>query len=210
MSQRLYIPAGTPGNPPAGLTAFGESTTADWTIQDTGGQGLAVEAYKATPDGFVFHGASLDGADSAETEVWVRYLAEAWNTYGLVFVRGSGGANTEAAYALSIDTNGKTGQPYLGINRWGSGIRQIGWRPVLKPKTFASGIVQARFQAFGDTLKARAWLDGTPEPSVWDLTVVDTVLSSAGKVGLMSPSIFSPFKVLAFGVGTDGDSAPSA
>ncbi|MGW9385412.1 poly-gamma-glutamate hydrolase family protein [Streptomyces globisporus] len=43
-----------------------------------------------------------------------------------------------------------------------------------------------RFQVTGSTLRARAWLDGSPEPVGWQLETSDASLTAAGDVGMRS------------------------
>ena len=43
-----------------------------------------------------------------------------------------------------------------------------------------------RFQLAGNTLRAKTWLQGTPEPPSWDVTAVDTALIGVGAIGVRS------------------------
>ncbi|MEU3563511.1 hypothetical protein [Kitasatospora sp. NPDC006786] len=57
-----------------------------------------------------------------------------------------------------------------------------------------------RFQTAGSTLRARAWLDGAPEPSVWQAETTDTALTAAGQIGtrsILSSTSTTPLPVTA-------------
>jgi phage replication-related protein YjqB (UPF0714/DUF867 family) len=41
-----------------------------------------------------------------------------------------------------------------------------------------------RFQVAGTALRARVWLDGATEPTVWDVDTTDTALTAAGQIGM--------------------------
>lgn len=59
--------------------------------------------------------------------------------------------------------------------------------------TFTTGLTHAagtrfsvRFQVVGTTLRARAWLTSSAEPSTWQLTATDSSITGAGLVGMRS------------------------
>lgn len=64
-----------------------------------------------------------------------------------------------------------------------------------------------RFRTNGDSLQYKKWEDGSSEPSSWTLSVTDSVLSS-GETGIHAIDI-SSYELAEFGVGTDGDTAPT-
>lgn len=69
-----------------------------------------------------------------------------------------------------------------------------------------------RLQRSGTTVRARWWPVADTEPAAWQISATDSTLSS-GWVGLSSFASFgagTPIYVDAFGVGTGGDSAPTA
>lgn len=45
---------------------------------------------------------------------------------------------------------------------------------------------RVRFQVTGSALRARAWLDGQPEPAAWNAEASDTSLTTAGQIGMRS------------------------
>lgn len=65
-----------------------------------------------------------------------------------------------------------------------------------------------RMRANGDDFRGKFWADGTTEPSGWDATTTQTDVTAAGRVGLErgGPTI----RIGAFGVGTNGDTAPTS
>jgi hypothetical protein len=62
--------------------------------------------------------------------------------------------------------------------------------------------IHLQFDAFGDTLALTAWADGTPQPAIPQLTVIDTTYSGSGRVAVIgqrgSPSttVFRFFEVV--------------
>lgn len=65
-----------------------------------------------------------------------------------------------------------------------------------------------RFQVDGSDLKMRFWQDGSSEPSTWAIETTDSRISS-GMVGFGTPYFTAGYTIDAFGVGTNGDSAPT-
>ena len=210
MAKYVWQASGADNSTPVGLTAYGDGVSTDWKIATVASQ-KAVTAYRAGSGTGLF-GASLDAAatDSgrADAEIWLRYYRG--NATGLAFVRGSGGAGTESAYALKGSINGKTSQPLFNIQAYYSNTF-VGYSNVTKSSSWTStSILQARFRVSGTTVQFRVWLDTDAEPSTWDQTLTDTNVSGVGLVGIASASISAAFSVFSFGVGTGGDSAPTS
>lgn len=67
-----------------------------------------------------------------------------------------------------------------------------------------------RLQVIGTTIRGRVWADGASEPSGWDISVTDTAISSPGAAGVSCGTVTSADSTYSqFGVGTDGDPAPT-
>jgi hypothetical protein len=68
-----------------------------------------------------------------------------------------------------------------------------------------------RFRANGDTISAKIWNEAESEPSPWDVTVSDTSIDS-GLLGMyMYSGLYNVHIYLfEFGIGTNGDSAPTS
>ena len=67
-----------------------------------------------------------------------------------------------------------------------------------------------RFRINGSSVKARYWLDGDTEPGTWDVDTTDSTYSTAGQVGVLAGSGSQIQDWRYFGVGTNGDTAPTS
>lgn len=63
-------------------------------------------------------------------------------------------------------------------------------------------------QSDGDFHRIKWWEDGTGEPGTWNLEVEETVVSSSGDSGFLL-DYTTKVHIYRFGVGTNGDTAPS-
>lgn len=86
-------------------------------------------------------------------------------------------------------------------------LAEVSWTPNI-PQW-----VWQRFRVNGTSLKFRRWDDGDAEPSTWQIEITDSSVTAAGSVGLGQPATgpgqtdIALFDV--FGVGTNGDPAPT-
>lgn len=76
-----------------------------------------------------------------------------------------------------------------------------------EPHTFPSGWLITRMRAEGNQISVKTWVDGQPEPDVWDLTATDTNLTD-GAVGLRTLASAHWREVDWVGVAIDGKTAP--
>lgn len=67
-----------------------------------------------------------------------------------------------------------------------------------------------RLRANGDSFKIRVWEDGGSEPGTWDIETTDSTYSTAGYVGLFKGANTNEHVWKKFGVGTNGDTAPTS
>jgi hypothetical protein len=78
-------------------------------------------------------------------------------------------------------------------------------------KTTSSGTwCWVRFRVNAGTMKARLWADGDGEPGTWDVDTTDSNYTTAGHVGCKKATNTTTQKWRYFGVGTNGDTAPSS
>lgn len=68
----------------------------------------------------------------------------------------------------------------------------------------------ARLRCNGTTIRARFWKDGTSEPGTWDVDVTDSGVSGTGWVGVLQFDGLDTVDYDVFGVGTNGDAAPTS
>ena len=66
-----------------------------------------------------------------------------------------------------------------------------------------------RLRANGSSFKVRVWEDGGSEPGTWDIETTDSTYSTAGYVGLFKGANTNEHVWKKFGVGTNGDAAPT-
>lgn len=89
-------------------------------------------------------------------------------------------------YEAKVEFN-TSHQILLSISKRVGGTDTVLAGPVLTSLTQTiGGTVRLRFQVIGTALKARIWMDGTSEPSVWTLTATDSTFASAGSYGCRS------------------------
>ncbi len=147
-----------------------------------------------------------------EIDVYVVYRRPAVSQGGefsaQVGVRGSGSASTIEAYILGPrSTQPYPGSEYLRAGRYTNG----GNFTILsdyETNTLSDTWYCSRIRISGTSIKMRRWLEGDPEPSTWDNETTDSVISGEGWVGLFGFND-SETHVKAFGVGTNGDPAPT-
>lgn len=74
-----------------------------------------------------------------------------------------------------------------------------------------ANIYKQRVRVEGDLLRARIWLAADPEPADWQLSATGLGIADPGAVGYFQFSNTTNFfnRVLALGIGTDGDPAPT-
>ena len=67
-----------------------------------------------------------------------------------------------------------------------------------------------RFRINGSAYKAKVWADGDAEPGTWNIESTDSTYSTAGSVGLLKGNNTTAHEWSMFGVGTNGDTAPTS
>jgi len=66
-----------------------------------------------------------------------------------------------------------------------------------------------RSHVVGTAVKSKSWFASVSEPASWDVEGTNTIVSASGGVGIYS-GWQGTFRIIAIGVGTDGDAAPSS
>ena len=103
---------------------------------------------------------------SAEAKLWLRGSGS-WST-----TAGSE-SNQTSGYFVSLDM----GANQLRIKKTSPGESTLASGTVT-PNFAANTNYRVRFQAYGTTLRARIWVDGTPEPSTWTVTTTDAAYTT--------------------------------
>ena len=155
---------------------------------------------------------SLDAVDSdanRETvEILLKYKTSAWNsTHYIGVARGSDSdtSGTSAGYYVALRS---TAIRTYYKNSGGS-LTQISSTTL--STLSADTYYWLRLRCNSTTIQARTWADGGSEPGTWDCDATDTSGPGVvdGYVGLYAPNA-STHTWDAFGVGTNGDTAPSS
>jgi hypothetical protein len=120
-----------------------------------------------------------------------------------VLVRGSGADTTKTGYALYIFGND------LSIAKYVNNVYSLIQTADLT--LLADTWYWMRFRVNGTSLKARIWANGSSEPGTWTIdSVTDSSISGTGFVGAIAFDSAADPSYDQFGIGTNGDTAPSA
>lgn len=130
------------------------------------------------------------------------YVDSTSTTQRYYWVRGSTSGASRTGYSLrvrttSIDVYRNNGSTFTTIAGATISISSGTWCWV-------------RFRVNGTALRARIWADGDSEPGTWDVDTTDSTYSTAGHVGLLKGNNTNTQLWRYFGVGTNGDTAPSS
>lgn len=189
------------------------SSLTGWTDQDIGsGTQFSVSGSTITSASSTAEILSLDAVDSdadrESCEILLKYKTSAWNsTHYIGIARGSdsGSATTLAGYIVALRS---TAIRTYYKNSGGS-ITQIATATLSALST--DTYYWVRLRCNGTSIKAKVWADGGSEPGTWDCDATDTSGPGAvdGYAGIYSPNA-STHTWDSFGVGTNGDTAPSS
>lgn len=203
--------AGALGDPlPSGWTdAVLESSLTGNEIVTGGSDDRVFRYHSFGSGGTSFRAAKFDtvGIVSGEVEVFAKVRSGTTNFDGAaVTVCGSGSLSSGDATGYSAQLFSDNELRLRKIS--GSGSSYIG--SFALASTIAEGVWHNLRLQLGPSgaLKAKVWLDTEAEPGTWQLEVTDTSFTS-GWVGLSTGYQFSYREADHFGVGTNGDSAPT-
>ncbi|SDQ68173.1 PKD domain-containing protein [Quadrisphaera sp. DSM 44207] len=203
-------PAPAPGQVLA-ADAFARTTTSGWGPAETGGAwttsggttAVTGGAGRATVSAGRTSASTLDAVSATASDVRAAVSVDAAPTGGGVYASviarrvGTGGYHARARVTA-------TGAVTLALSSVASGTETVLKSVSLTGPALAPGQrLLVRVQAVGTaptTLRARAWVEGTPEPADWQLTATDSTaaLQAAGGVGLstyLSASATAPLTV---------------
>lgn len=136
-----------------------------------------------------------------DVELWVKYVATNSNQDAApAFARGVG-LGASGRNMVRSDWRARNGRISRLLNGTFNNLAQT---PV-----FHEGILGcARASFIGENFKSKWWAEASGEQSVWDLELQNSDFDHGGRVGIFIWSSH-PLQVYAFGVGTEGDPAPS-
>ena len=199
----------TTGSAPSDWTARWVTTNVTYSIVDdagaTGGKVFRAAVTAIGRIGISWNDIDSDG-DRSNAEIFTRFRTSIVRAYSATigpFVRGSGTGTNVTAYFLGIPDGNK-----YGVNEYVSGtfasISTVSF--TLSANTW----YYSRFRVNGSDLKAKFWSGAIgDEPASWGIETTDTSISAAGWVGLWNLSD-ATHEYDVFGVGTNGDTAPSS
>jgi hypothetical protein len=174
--------------PPSGWTSQWEATvTALVTAQANlpAGKGPLVDKGGAPADSFLaWADAGTDAGADCELLALIRPDADGGTTdnrFG-VALRASGGLGARTGYLALFQSSTPGARDRLRIGKLVAGVYTQLADVAFSWVTGASYLL--RFRARDVALKAKAWIDGTPEPDVWTLTAADPTISGAGLMGV--------------------------
>lgn len=179
-------------------TAAGNDAPA-WSIVNTN----ELQATSASSHNELLAWNDIDGdANRADVELLFQYYNDSATASQRVAGVRMATSGTRTGYAVrvrtnSIDTYRFTGLTFTAITN--------------SAVSFSSGTwCWVRFRVNGTTVRARIWADGDSEPGTWDCDSTDSTYSTAGHVGPLKGANTNTQKWRKFGVGTNGDTAPSS
>jgi phage replication-related protein YjqB (UPF0714/DUF867 family) len=97
-------------------------------------------------------------------------------------VLAAGGSHFPALVARAADVN--TQQVIVSVRKRVGGTETLISATTTALTHAANARFRVRLQVSGTALRARAWLDGTTEPTTWDVDTTDTALTAAGQIGM--------------------------
>ena len=185
----------------------------DWTEQwNTAGTFAVTSGNLDVPAGVSgdWRGLSWNDIDSDGNRATVEVLALITTPSSLstavypIFVRGAGADESATNYSVRISTSTFRTYQCSGTDT----PTQVG---TVSGTYSTSTDYWIRLRADGSSIKAKIWT-GTAgdEPGTWDLDSTDATHATAGWAGVSQYAGTSGFTVKQFGVGTNGDTAPSS
>lgn len=200
---------------PAGWRKRGATASTSTIVADGGATGGKLLRFQTESDASSVRGLSWDAVDAdkdrddVEVVMRFRYASGINTTSAYVFARGLGtttyntnswyGATTGISSGNRVLTKRVTGSSTTLDTQTGTAIDDGRW-------------AWMRLRCSGTSISAKHWLDSEPEPETWGVTVTDSSISSTGwvGVGVGITSGVSAIDVDIFGVGTNGDAAPTS
>lgn len=151
-----------------------------WRVESLhGSRHLAHRAARSGPRALVHRGVG----EVEDAEILARTMSTAHGaTQNRLLLRARGGPGAETAYQFDFRPDDR-----VRISRYQDGS----FSAIGDTEEFARGAHHwywVRFRVEGDTLRARVWPDGRPEPEEWTLERQDDAIQGPGGVGLGSYS----------------------
>jgi hypothetical protein len=144
-------------------------------------------------------------ADRANVEVVGQVYVDSTSTTQRWYMLRCTTSGTRTGYSVrvrttSIDVYRSTGTTYTSISGATISISSGTW-----------AWVRFRINSTGNILKAKVWTGAAgDEPGTWDVDTTDSTYSTSGHVGLLKGNNTNTQLWRYFGVGTNGDTAPTA
>jgi hypothetical protein len=189
----------------SGFTELGWNANTNWVIDGT--SGFIRKSADVSLDALRIDAIESDGTRD-NVEVVLRVRRETMNTTYryIMLVRGS---TTDEATITGYGL-GYTTTAIRAVTRAGGT-----WTSTLATTSGLAAIASdedwwLRFRANGTAIRVRRWKDGDSEPGTWDIDTTDSTYSTAGNVLGLTTTVTALMTFSAWGVGTNGDTAPTS
>lgn len=190
-----------PAAQPFALDAFNRTTASGWGTADTGGAWTSIGGASnlAVSNGVgtialgktgVQNGASLNSISQTNADVRAQFSLDKGATGGGTYLYLSGRRISSTTEYRTILRLSSTGTAVLSLNALSGGTTTALGSQVVIPGTINPGTnLTIRTQVTGTsptTIKAKAWITGTAEPSAWTITQTDSTagLQTPGGIGI--------------------------
>lgn len=147
-------------------------------------------------------GNSID--DNATVELYIVFTVDSPHTQGGVAGRTNGGYGTE----YSVYARAKIDSTVTDVGQHSNGSHSFLESNVAGVSYYIP--IAMRLQMSSTNVKMRIWDYDNAEPGTWDSDTSTTSVTAAGGVGIFSFAVYGKLTVLALGVGTGGDAAPTS
>ena len=145
-----------------------------------------------------------DAESQPNVEIWMKYLTGGNSERVASMLRASDtGLSTETQ--ISARDNNQSNN--IQIIEWDNGSASV--LATSTPDPTDLQINESRFSANSTDLKYRWWAESGSEPALWEIETPASV-TQAGNAGIANFDSTSSVLIYEFGVGTNGDSAPTA
>lgn len=198
----------TTGVQPSGWTVRWDGSNTTWAVREKTGtfRGKCLEHSSTINGRRLISWDIIDTLpDRADAEILVRWRPNNNENEQLrLHIRASGGTGTEHGYFCALPSPNPS---ILNLSRYVNGAASGMGSAVFA--IVAGTRYWLRFRVVGDSIKVRAWVNGSAEPETWTVEATNGVITGAGWVGIGSYSGTSSRDIDYISVATGGATAPS-
>jgi hypothetical protein len=192
--------------------ALGSGLPVDWGVTNnsaidfevttvSGNRGLAYATDYLYINRYFYENRINALGDIADVDVYVEFLRDR-----------NASAYTSNTVEVLVRSDLNNNHYGLGIYRSVVRIRRLtngSFSTLVQGDNLVDGLYSMRVRANGTFLGLKTWLKGTAEPVAWSISTTDTT-HSTGRIGFWARDSMSSAIFQVYGVGTNGDSAPTS